>query len=50
MKAKTSVLHLHRWRVVPSFTTPSGSCYPPIWACPCGATKDMQSMADWGLA
>ena len=43
-------LHRHRWQVVQAFTTPSDWPWPPMWACPCGEMRDMQSLEDWGMA
>jgi len=47
------LFHRHRWTVVPGFAVMGGrfepSTFPPIWACPCGETKDIMSIADWGL-
>ncbi len=42
-------LHRHRWHVVPAFVPSPDFTYPPMWACPCGQMRDMQSLEDWGL-
>lgn len=42
-------LHRHRWQVVPSFVTQRGFRWPPMWACPCGELRDMQSFEVWGF-
>lgn len=50
MDAFRRLFHVHQWHVVPPFTTPSDWPWPPMWACPCGGMKDMQSLEDWGMA
>lgn len=43
------LLHRHRWMLTTPFTLSGGFVWPPIWACPCGETRDVMSMSDWGL-
>jgi hypothetical protein len=42
-------LHRHRWQVVQSFANGRDFVWPPMWACPCGELRDVQSMEDWGM-
>jgi hypothetical protein len=44
------LFHVHAWHVAPPIITPSGWPWPPMWACPCGETKDILSPEDWGLS
>lgn len=44
-----SFLHLHRWQVVQSFDNGRGFVWPPMWTCPCGKLRDMQTLAEWGM-
>lgn len=49
MKHKAWPWHRHRWHVVPSFSTQRDFTWPPMWACPCGLMRDMQSLDEWGI-